>query len=60
MQYDDFRIFGIDLQSNNFTLLFLTVYLSHEGDEFHDDYCLYLSKLQCIVIFLLIHLIFLC
>ena len=49
MQYDDSRILGIELQSNNFTLLFLTVYLPYECDKFYDDYCFYLSKLQCII-----------
>ena len=42
-------IFGIELQSNNFTLLFLTVFLPYECDKFYDDYCFYLSKLQCII-----------
>ena len=45
MQFDDSRILGIELQSNNFTLLFLTVYLPYECDKFN-DYCFYLSKLQ--------------
>ena len=49
MQYDDSRILGIELQSNNFTLLFLTVYLPYKCDEFYDDYCFYLSKLHCII-----------
>ena len=49
MQFDDSRILGIELQSNNFTLLFLTVYLPYECDKFYDDYCFYLSKLQCII-----------
>ena len=49
IQYDDSHILGIELQSNNFTLLFLTVYLPYECDQFYDDYCFYLSKLQCII-----------
>ena len=49
VQCDDSRILGIELQSNNFTLLFLTVYLPYECDTFYDDYCFYLSKLQCII-----------
>ena len=38
MQFDDSRILGIELQSNNFTLLFLTVYLPYECNKFYDDY----------------------
>ena len=49
VQCDDSRILGIEIQSNNFTLLFLTVYLPYECDKFYDDYCFYLSKLQCII-----------
>ena len=37
------------LNSNLITLLFLTVYLPYECDKFYDDYCFYLSKLQCII-----------
>ena len=39
MQHDDSRILGIELQYNNLTLLFLTVYLPYEYDKFYDDYC---------------------
>ena len=49
IQYDDTRIIGIEVQSNDFTLLFLTVYLPYECDMYYDDYCFYLSKLQCII-----------
>ena len=49
IQYDDSRIIGIEVQSNHFTLLFLTVYLPYECDMHYDDYCFYLSKLQCII-----------
>ena len=49
IQYDDTRIIGIEMQSNDFTLLFLTVYLPYECDMYYDDYCFYLSKLQCII-----------
>ena len=48
-QYDESRIIGIEVQSNHFTLLFLTVYLPYECDMHYDDYCFYLSKLQCII-----------
>ena len=49
LQYDDSRIIGIEVQSNDFTLLVLTVYLPYECDMHDDDYCFYLSKLQCII-----------
>ena len=49
IQYDDTRIIGMEMQSNDFTLLFLTVYLPYECDMYYDDYCFYLSKLQCII-----------
>ena len=39
MQYDDSRILGVELKSNNFTMLFLTVYLPYECDKFYCDYC---------------------
>ena len=51
LQYDDSRIIGIEMQSNDFTLLFLTVYLPYECDMYHDDYGFYLNKLQCIIDF---------
>ena len=41
MQHDDSRILDIELQYNNLTLLFLTVYLPYECDKFYDDYCFY-------------------
>ena len=47
LQYEDSRIIGI--QSNDFTLFILTVYLPYECDMHYDDYCFYLSKLQCII-----------
>ena len=47
LQYDYSRIIGIEVQSNDFRLLFLTVYLPYECDMHYHDYCIYLSKLQC-------------
>ena len=49
IQYDESRIIGIEVQSNHFTLLFLTDYLPYECDMHYDDYCIYLIKLQCII-----------
>ena len=49
IQYDDTRIIGIEMQSNDFTLLFLTVYLPYECDMYYDDYCFHLSKLQLLL-----------
>ena len=49
VQFDDFRIVGMELQSNDFTLLFITVYLPYECDMHYDDCCFYLSKLQCTI-----------
>ena len=37
------------MQSNDFKLVLLTVYLHYECDMYHNDYCFYLSKLQCII-----------
>ena len=48
-QYDDNRILGIEVKSKDTILLILTVYLPYECDMFYDDYCFYLSKLQCII-----------
>ena len=37
VQFDESRIFGTELQSNDFTLLFLIVYLPYECDRNYDD-----------------------
>ena len=49
VQFDDFCIVGIELQSKDFTLLFITVYLPYDCDMHYDDYCFYFSKLHCII-----------
>ena len=49
IQYDDNRILGIEIKSNSSTFLFLSVYLPYECDMYYDDFCFYLSKLQCII-----------
>ena len=49
IQYDDNRILGIEVKSKDTILLFLSVYLPYECDMYYDDYCFYLSKLQCII-----------
>ena len=49
IQYDDNRILGIEIKSNSSTCLFLSVYLPYECDMYYDDFCFYLSKLQCII-----------
>ena len=46
LQYDDSHIIGIELHANDFTVLFLIIYLPDESDMHHDDYCFYLSKQQ--------------
>ena len=48
IQYDDNRILCIEVKSKETILLFLSVYLPYDCDMFYDDYCFYLSKLQCI------------
>ena len=49
IQYDDNRILGIEIKSNSSTFLSLPVYLPYECDMYYDDFCFYLSKLQCII-----------
>ena len=49
VQYDDNRILGLEIKTNDFSLLFLCIYLPYECDAFYDDYCFYLNKLQCII-----------
>ena len=39
IQHDESRIIGIEVQSNHFTILFLSVYLPYECDMHYDDYC---------------------
>ena len=38
VQFDDSRIVCIELQSNDFTLLLITVYLPFECDMHYDNY----------------------
>ena len=49
IQYDVNRILGLELQTNDFTLLFLCIYLPYDCDANYDHYCFYLNKLQCII-----------
>ena len=49
VKYDDNRILGLEIKTNDFSLLFLCIYLPYECDAFYDDYCFYLNKLQCII-----------
>ena len=49
VQYDDNRILGLEIKTNDLSLLFLCIYLPYECDAFYDDYCFYLNKLQCII-----------
>ena len=48
IQYDDNRILCIEMKSNS-TTFFLSIYLPYECDMFYDDFCFYLSKIQCII-----------
>ena len=49
VQYDLNRILGLELQTNDFTLLFLCIYLQIDCDADYDNYYFYLNKLQCII-----------
>ena len=49
VQFDDKRILGLELKTNDCILLFLCIYLPYECDMFYDDFCFYLNKLQYII-----------
>ena len=49
VQYDDTRILGLEIMTNNQTFLFVCVYLPYDCDVNYDDYCFYLNKINCII-----------
>ena len=49
IQYEDKRIIGLQIQTHDFVLLLLCIYLPYECDNFYDDYCFYLNKIKCII-----------
>ena len=49
VQYDDTRIFCLEIMTNNQTFLFVCVYLPYDCDVNYDDYCFYLNKINCII-----------
>ena len=49
VQFDDNRILGLEIKTNNQTFLFVCIYLPCDCDANYDDYCFYLNKIHCII-----------
>ena len=47
--YDDPRVLGLEIQSSDFKILLLCVYLPYECDHHYDDFMHYLAKLKNII-----------
>ena len=45
VKFNDKRIFGFELKTNDCISLFLYMYFPHEFVMFYDDYCFYLNNL---------------
>ena len=49
VQFDDNRILGLEIKTNNQTFLFVCIYLPYDCDANYDDYCFYINKINCII-----------
>ena len=47
--YDDPRVLGLEIQSSDFKILLLCVYLPYECDDHYDEFMHYLAKLKNII-----------